>query len=74
MGTHGLMKCGFDQPLNVQDSVLMNLYKRVFPKWTYCATPDMTQSLVESDEKKDNSDKKKSVKFKVNQDEEPMDQ
>uniref|UniRef100_A0A1I8C088 Pre-rRNA-processing protein TSR1 homolog n=1 Tax=Meloidogyne hapla TaxID=6305 RepID=A0A1I8C088_MELHA len=37
VGTHGLMKCVFDRPLSVQDSVLMNLYKRVFPKWTYNA-------------------------------------
>jgi hypothetical protein len=29
------MKCTFDHPLSVQDSVLMNLYKRVFPKWEY---------------------------------------
>ncbi|KAI1727651.1 pre-rRNA-processing protein TSR1 like protein [Ditylenchus destructor] len=35
LGIHGLFKCVFDQPLNTQDSVLMNLYKRVFPKWTY---------------------------------------
>lgn len=35
LGTHGLMKCLFDQPLSTQDSVMMNLYKRVFPKFTY---------------------------------------
>lgn len=29
------MKCMFDQPMSVQDSVLLNLYKRVFPKWDY---------------------------------------
>ncbi|XP_055958411.1 pre-rRNA-processing protein TSR1 homolog [Patella vulgata] len=35
LGTHGHMKCVFDGGLKSQDTVLMNLYKRMFPKWTY---------------------------------------
>lgn len=29
------MKCIFNGQLKSQDTILMNLYKRVFPKWTF---------------------------------------
>lgn len=35
LGTHGHMKVLMDKPISQQDTILMNLYKRVFPKWTY---------------------------------------
>ena len=34
------MKCVFDGQLKAQDTVLMPLYKRVFPKWTYREVDD----------------------------------
>ncbi|XP_060114708.1 pre-rRNA-processing protein TSR1 homolog [Heteronotia binoei] len=37
VGTHGMMKCQFDGQLKSQDTVLMTLYKRIFPKWIYKA-------------------------------------
>jgi len=43
IGTHGHMKCVFDGQLKAQDTVLLNLYKRVFPKWTFA---DMSEKAA----------------------------
>lgn len=35
LGTHGHMKCVFDGQMKSFDTVFLQLYKRMFPKWTY---------------------------------------
>ncbi|KAK7483662.1 hypothetical protein BaRGS_00025095 [Batillaria attramentaria] len=50
LGTHGHMKCYFNTQLKSQDTVLMNLYKRQFPKWTYSPSVPTPMPLSRADE------------------------
>ncbi|KAK7868139.1 hypothetical protein R5R35_003016 [Gryllus longicercus] len=53
LGTHGHMKCVFDGQLKSQDTILMCLYKRVFPKWTYELCLDSPPALFNHTNRED---------------------
>lgn len=56
LGTHGHMKCRFDKQLNAADSVMMSLYKRVFPKWTYNPRVERSRGATSIEEQAEDMD------------------
>lgn len=60
IGTHGIMKCAFNIPLKKQDQIKMNLYKRVFPRWTYnphiSPSPNEPSPMIEQVKKASSGD------------------
>uniref|UniRef100_A0A2P2HX46 Pre-rRNA-processing protein TSR1 homolog n=1 Tax=Hirondellea gigas TaxID=1518452 RepID=A0A2P2HX46_9CRUS len=69
LGTHGHMKCQFNRQLKSQDTILLNLYKRVFPKWTYntCVDrpcPMYSQAIFEDDESEEDEEQAKKILMK----------
>merc|ERR1712146_499244 len=37
LGTHGYMKCRFNDRIKHDDTICINLYKRVYPRWNSLA-------------------------------------
>ncbi|KAI8788042.1 pre-rRNA-processing protein TSR1 [Biomphalaria glabrata] len=65
LGTHGHMKCTFNGQLKSEDTILLHLYKRVYPKWSYCSScvqilpPHIDQTMQDSDDEVDDEDMEK---------------
>lgn len=55
-GTHGHVKCSFNNQLNQGDTVTLNLYKRAYPKLTYNARVPILRTPALDDVEESQSD------------------
>lgn len=49
MGDHGTMKCLFNAPIKQHDTVCINLYKRIYPKFAPIEVPSESGEIVKKD-------------------------
>jgi len=56
LGTHGHMKCTFNGQLKSEDTILMHLFKRVFPKWTYNPQVSILPPVIKEDDALEDED------------------
>ena len=60
LGTHGYLKAHFDNPLSQVDTICLNLYKRMFPRWSEMYT---TPKLILAGAAEDGAAKGKAEDF-----------